>query len=68
MTPVVEVAGDVEPGVAEDVHHRPVVRQRLGVESLDAVASRDRGEVFEHHRRQPASLLIVLDDERNLRR
>ena len=63
----VEVAGDVEPCVTEDIHHRPVVGQRLGVEALDAVATGDGGEVFEHHGRQTAPLLAVFDDERDLR-
>ena len=61
-----EVAGDIEPCVAKDIHHRPVVGKGLRIETFDAVASRDRGEVFEHHRREPASLLIVCDDERDL--
>ena len=64
----VEVTGDVEPCVAEDVHHRPVVGQGLGVEALDAVAAGDGGEVFEHHGRQTAPLLVVFDDERDLGR
>ena len=63
----VEMAGDIETGVAEHVHHRSVVGERLGVEPFDAVAPGDSREVFEHDRRQAAALLVVFDDEGDLR-
>ena len=65
---VVEVTADGKSGVAEHVHHRPVLWQRFGVEAVDAVASRYCGEVLEHHRRQSSALLAILDDECDLGR
>ena len=58
-----ELADDLVARVAEDAEHATVVRQRLGDERVDAAAPRDRGEVLEHDRGEPATLLIVLHRE-----
>ncbi len=63
---VIKVTADGKSGVAEHVHHCPVLWQRFRVEAVDAVASCYCGEVFEHHGRQSSALLAVLDDECDL--
>ncbi len=57
---------DLEPGVGEDFEHPRVAHHRHGDEAPDAVLAGDRGEVLEHHRAEPAALLLVLDRERHL--
>ncbi len=60
------MAGDVEAGVPEHIHHRPIVGQRLRLETLDAVASRHGSQVFQHHGGQTSALVMVFDDEGDL--
>ena len=57
--------GSREAAIAEDLGHRAVLRQHVGLEAADSVAARDRGEPFEQARADPLSLQRVLDRERH---
>ena len=65
---VVEGARDAEPCVLEDPHHRRVLAHHLCDEVLDSDRGRALGELLEHACADPASLLVVGDGERHLRR
>ena len=65
---VLEAAGDLVAGVAEDLEHPDVVGQDLGDELLDADLAPDLGEVLEQQLADAAVLVPVLDEERDLGR
>ena len=62
----VELAHDVEAGVAEDEQHRTVLRQHLGDELLDPCLRRERDEALEQAGADSATLVLVVDGERDL--
>ncbi len=63
---VVVLARDAVAGVAEGLDHPAVVGQHLGDEPLDAALAAGLGEVLEQQLGDPAALVLVLDQERDL--
>ena len=64
----VERARHAEARVLEDAHHRRVVAHHLRDEALDPNRGRALRELLEHACADPASLLVIGDGERDLRR
>ena len=64
---VLEAAGDLVAGVAEDLQHPDVVGQHLGDELLDADLAADLREVLEEQLADAALLVLVLHQEGDLR-
>ncbi len=60
------LAGDLEPGAAEDGEHPAVLRQHVGDEALHPALAGRRLHVLEQQRAEPAPLVGVLDDDRDL--
>ena len=63
---VLEAADQPVAGVAEGLDHPVVVGEHLGDEPLDAALAAGLGEVLEQELADPAALLGVLDQERDL--
>ena len=63
---VLEVVRRVVAGLFECHEHPAVARQHLRDESRDPVLSSGRGQVLEEHGPQPATLVVVTDDEGDL--
>ena len=63
---LVVLADDAVAGVAEGLDHPGVVGQHLGDEPLDAALAARLGEVLEQQLPDPAALVLVLDEERDL--
>ena len=55
-----------KPGCLKDLEHSPVVDQRLGSETRDAVTAGIRREIFEQEWRKSASLMFVGNRKRDL--
>ena len=60
------LAAHLVPGVGENAQHGAVGRQHLGHEPLDAHLPGGGGQMFQQHRTDAASLVGVLDHERDL--
>ncbi len=56
---------DLEPCVGEHFEHPRVAHHRHGDEAPDAALAGDRSQVLQHHRAEPAALLLVPDRERH---
>ena len=65
-TPSSYCADDPVAGVPEGLDHRLVVREHLGDEPVEAALAGRLGEVLEQDLGDPAALVLVLDEERDL--
>jgi hypothetical protein len=63
---VLQLLGDREPRIEEDVHHAPVLTEHVGVEGRQPVVAADLGQPLQHARADAAPLLGVRDRERHL--
>ena len=63
---LLELAGDIEPGVPEDAQHASVLGQDDRNEPLDAVSACEGRQLLEQPRSDPSTLELVRHRERNL--
>ncbi len=67
-TPSANCPAHLVAGLAEDPHHLVVLHQHLGLEPAQPVLPGRGGEVLEQDRAEPAALVVVAGDERDLGR
>jgi len=65
--PRLRVAVELEARVREHAQHRPIAGQRVGGEASHSALARELGELLEEQGPESAALILVRDDERDLR-